>query len=150
MIYAWKSGSRQKVSADIAGAVCHELEKEGRLDAQTLVDVSRAEDAPLHKEFEWDDAIAAEEFRKKQARDIISHLIVVAEDSAAQPVRAFFNVSEDTPTYDSFETVIKSETKYEQLKARAIKELIAIQKRYAMINGMGELSAVIEHLRETA
>lgn len=150
MIYAWKSGSRQKVSAQIAGEVCAELERKGGLNASNLVDVSRPEDAPLHGEFEWDDSIAAEEFRKSQARNLISHLIVVSDVEAAEPVRAFFNVSEETPTYDSFKTVIENEDKYEQLKRRAIKELVAIQRRYAMINGMGELSAVIKHLQESA
>lgn len=150
MVYAWKSGTRAKVSADIAGAVCSQLEQEGRLTASDLVDVSRPEEAPLHSEFEWQDDIAAEEFRKYQARNLISHLIVVSEKEATVPVRAFFNVSEEEPNYDSFQTVVQSPDKYQQLKQRAIKELIAFQKRYSMIEGLKGLSAIIDKLLDAS
>lgn len=43
--YRWASGSRHRVSADIAGEVCDRLAKENNLSAQTLVDVSRDEKA---------------------------------------------------------------------------------------------------------
>ena len=147
MVFAWKSGSRAKVSADIAGAICSQLEQEGRLTASELVEVSRPEDAPLHGEFEWHDHVAAEEWRKYQARNLISHLIVVSDDTATMPVRAFFNVSEERPQYDSFQTVVRDQDKYQQLKERAVKELIAIQNRYSMIEGLEGLSVIIEKLQ---
>ena len=55
MVYKWDKGSRFSVSAQVAGEVCEELEKKGELTAKNLVDVSRPEDAPLHKCFNWND-----------------------------------------------------------------------------------------------
>lgn len=147
MNYAWKTGARIRVSAQLAGEVCEELEKEGRLDAQTLVDVSRPEDAPLHGEFEWNDSVAAEEFRKYQARVIIAHLVVVPVQEERTPVRAFFNVSEQTPIYDSVGVVMESEDKYRMLLERVIRELEAMKRRYNMVKGIEKLSEVIEQLR---
>ena len=43
-------------SAQVAGEVCERLEARGRLTPSDLVDESRAEDAPLHGMFTWDDS----------------------------------------------------------------------------------------------
>lgn len=150
-MYAWKAGSRAKVSAEVAGKVCEELEKEGGLTASRLVDASRPEDAPLHGEFEWHDHIAAEEYRKEQAREIMRHLIIVQpEDETKETVRAFFNVSVVDPQYYSTAVIIKDEDKYEQLKKRAISELEAIHNRYSMIMGIEAIYEAIQKIREAS
>lgn len=46
-------------------------ERHGRLTPAIIVDESRAEDAPLHNRFEWDDTVAAEQYRFLQAARII-------------------------------------------------------------------------------
>lgn len=48
-----------------------ELEKEGRLDPQDVVDDARDESSPLHPFFEWDDNQAAAAYRLGQARQLI-------------------------------------------------------------------------------
>ena len=146
-MYAWKTGVRKKVSAEVAGKVCEELEKGGMLTASNLVNVSRPEDAPLHCEFEWHDHVAAEKYRESQAREIMRQLIVVADDKPAEPVRAFFNVSDEDPNYYSTAVIISEQDKYEALKQRAVRELIAIQKRYSMIHGLEALAGIIEQLQ---
>ena len=55
MVYKWKDAARIKSDAQTAGEICEKLEKNGGLTAKRLVDESRPEDAPLHKEFEWND-----------------------------------------------------------------------------------------------
>lgn len=75
MIYRWKTGSRFKTDANIAAGIMNKLAKENRLNAETLVDVSRPEDAPLHNEFEWDDVKAAEEWRKQTSRVMIASVV---------------------------------------------------------------------------
>ncbi len=149
-MYAWKAGARMKVSAEVAGNVCAKLEQEGGLTAKRLVDVSRPEEAPLHGEFEWDDSAAAEKYRETQARDIMGHLIIVSEDKPAEPIRAYFNISEGDPKYYSASVVVSEADKYEQLKQRVIRELVAIQKRYAMVKGLNALDAVIEKIKEAS
>lgn len=139
-----------KVSAEIAGNVCAELEKGGMLTASNLVNVSRPENAPLHGAFEWDDSVAAERFRETQARDIMGHLIIVEDDKPVEPIRAFFNVSEVDPNYYSAAVVISEADKYEQLKQRVIRELTAIQRRYSMVKGMSAIDTVIKQIREAS
>jgi hypothetical protein len=63
MVYKWKDAARLKTDAQTAGEICEKLEKNGGLTAKRLADESRPEDAPLHKEFEWNDATAAEAYR---------------------------------------------------------------------------------------
>ena len=150
MVYQWKPGTRVKVQAQVAGNVCEKLEREGRLTAADLVNESRPADAPLHNEFNWNDAEAAELFRQSQARTIISLLVVIEEDESKEPTRAFFCVSEASPKYDSVEVVVENEDKLASLKAMVVKELQAIQRRYKMVAGLEGLAAVIEAVQESA
>lgn len=79
--YHYKVKGINKVSAEVAGAVCQQLHetKEG-LTPQGLVDVSRPVDAPMHNEFEWDDSIAGEKYRVEQAKHVIRNLVIVKSD----------------------------------------------------------------------
>lgn len=47
------------------------LERDGRLTVDDVVDAARDPDSPLHGEFEWDDTVAAELYRRTQARRLI-------------------------------------------------------------------------------
>lgn len=76
-------------------------ERHGRLTPAIIVDESRAEDAPLHNRFEWDDTVAAEQYRFLQAARIIRSVRItragndtVEDDGPAEPegVRAFLPV----------------------------------------------------------
>lgn len=132
MIYKWKSGSRHSVKADVAGKICEQLESEGRLTAKDLVDISRPEDAPLHKEFEWDDTVAAEKYREQQGRVLIAHIIVSGTEN--EPVRAFYNLTvEKAETYESIETIISSEDGKGRLLKQAISELQNFKVKYASL-----------------
>lgn len=58
-----------------------ELEKDGRITPKRLVDAARDKKHPLHKDFPWDDKLAAEKFRLDIARDIIQSVRVVVTTS---------------------------------------------------------------------
>lgn len=85
--YSYAKGASHKVSAQVAGEVCAELESKGTLDAKSLVDASRDEDAPLHPEFEWNDTVAAERYREGQASAVIRHLVVKVVKSDGDDVK---------------------------------------------------------------
>lgn len=144
MVYEWAVGSRHKVSAQVAGEVCAELEKKGMLTAKDLVEVSRPEDAPLHEEFEWDDAEAAEKYRVYQARNVINSIKVVHEEDEEETatrndVRAFFTLKRDEPQYESITIILSDEEKYNELMKVAIRELMAFEKKYAKIKELGKV-----------
>lgn len=150
MIYEWVTGSKHKVSAQIAGEVCAELESKGRLTAKDLVEVSRPEDAPLHSEFEWNDAEAAEKYREDQARCVIRSIKLVMDEEpkngANEPnVRAFFTLKRDQPEYESIQVILSDEEKYNDLMRVAIRELMSFERKY---NKIKELTKVFDAINE--
>ena len=146
MTYKWKEGAQHKVSAQIAGEVCAELEERGELNAQNLVNVSRPEDAPLHDEFEWDDDVAAELYRKTQAGSIIRHLAVNTETKA--PVRAFFNLEIRSNQFESIQAIIREEDKYSKLLKQALNELEAFQRKYQILTELQEIFDAITDVKQ--
>ena len=140
MIYQWKTGARTNGNAPTAGEMCNQLESEGRLNAQTLVDVNRPKDAPLHNSFEWNDSIAGEEWRKHKARNIIHSLVIMPENKSVE-TRAFFKLSSVQNNYDSVRTIIQDKDKNDQLLRDAEKELMSFQAKY---RGIKKLESVVQ------
>lgn len=147
--YKWKTGSYQtKVPAQLAGEICEMLEAEKRLNAQTLVDISRPKDAALHLLFEWDNRKAAEEWRKHQARCIINSIEIVVEEH--EPVRAFFNIEKKSPEYLSIATICREPGNYQALLRQATAELKAFRRKYSKIAELNSVFAVIDNLGEVS
>lgn len=142
MVYQWKSGARVSADPQIAGDICKRLESEGRLTAKELLEESRPESAPLHNEFEWNDGVAAENWREHQARHIINSLIVCPEKS--EPVRGFFKISNAEKNYRAVETILQSSDSTEKLLDIAKGELWAIRKKYGTLQSLSEVWAAID------
>lgn len=145
MVYQWKSGSRIKANPEAAGKQFEELAETVGLTAETVLEANRPEDAPLHGEFEWRDDIAAEEWRKQQARHLINCICYTVEkqDSNVQ-VRAFFTTPE-TNGYESLEAILTVENKYKSLLSKAMQELSAFERKYRTIK---ELKPVFDVINE--
>lgn len=142
MVYQWKTASRIKADANEAGALFEQLEQTVGLTPKTVLDASRAAGTPLHEEFEWDDAAAAEQYRLHQAGHLIRCICTVTEtgDGESSPVRAFFKTTE-TDGYESISVVMKNENKLDQLLKKALKELESFERKYRQLS---ELSPVFE------
>ena len=145
--YKWKEGAGVHTPAQVAGEVCASLEEAGMLTPSNLVDVSRPEDAPLHREFEWDDSVAAEKFREQQARVIIGHLAIVVDEETKHPVRAFVQIEENNSNYEDIHVVVKTEDKYEKLLKMAKRDMMIFKNKYSMLQ---ELSGVFKAMEEVA
>ena len=145
MVYQWKSGSRIKADAEAAGKQFEELAETVGLTAETVLDANRPEDAPLHGEFEWRDDIAAEEWRKQQARHLINCICYTIENQDRnEQVRAFFTTPE-TNGYESLETIVTVENKYKSLLTKAMQELSAFERKYSTLK---ELKPVFDAIKE--
>ena len=147
MVYEWKTYA-YKTDANVAGKVCEELSSTVGLTPKNLVDASRAEDAPLHKEFEWDDAVAAEGYRKQQAALIISNLAIVIEERKEEPVRAFFSLSggfRKAGVFESTVEILSDKDKRKTLLDKACGEMKAFKAKYKMLK---ELEKVFEAMDE--
>lgn len=92
-MYKFRANSRFSGNAEI---VYMELEKirdknDGRLETKEVLKAAKKLKNPLNQYFEWDDTIAAEEFRLITARKIIKAVVYVEENTKSQqPV--FINV----------------------------------------------------------
>jgi len=157
-MYSWKSGSVHVVDADVAGRALEEMVmRHGVLTPSIVVEESRPEDAPLHDEFEWDDAVAAQQYREHQARYIIRSIVVEMPNRDDRLVRAYVSV---VPGSDNASKVgigqvyvrtmdaLADETLRKQVLKRALGELDAWQRRYEDLEELAALFQSIEAARQ--
>ena len=144
MVYQFKAGSHIRADAQVAGEMCERLAAEGRLDAKTLVEENRPEDAPLHGEFEWDNDAAADRWREHQARHIINCLTVKVEER--EPIRAFFSIERSDPQYKHIDSIMRSKSETESLLEMALSELRAFERKYAQLEQLAKVFYAIEEL----
>ena len=144
--YQFKLPGVHKVSAEDAGRICKELsESDGGLTPQRLVDVSRDENAPLHKEFEWNDGIAAELYRRSQASKLIRDIVIVREDDAVHKDRQFVITNQRESVYVQMETALNNEDWKNNLLKQAKNDMIAFVAKYRRLQ---ELTQVIEPMKD--
>ena len=101
---------------------------EGNLLPEQVVEAARDHVSPLHKHFEWDDSVAAEAWRKNQARQLIqSYRIHVVDDRGDRQVRYWTNVViADRHAYRRTEEVLKVDALREQRRLRIQRDLVRI------------------------
>lgn len=145
MVYQWNPASRIKTDANVAGKVFEELQSTVGLTAKTLLDASRPDEAPLHYEFEWDDAKAAESYRETQASYIIRSLCVHADGDKQEPVRAVFALS-GSAGYESVSVIMEDVDKRSSLLDMALKELSAFEKKYRILEELSEVFAAADRV----
>lgn len=105
-------------------------EHEGRLTPRAVIEAARNERSPLHRHFEWDDAVAAEAYRLDQAREII-RVVRVQDDDGAEPVRAFLSIADkDGTSYRSVSDVRQSADLQLAVLRQAERDLEAFERRY--------------------
>lgn len=145
MVYKWKSGSRIKADPEAAGKQFEALAAEDRLTAKDVVDENRPEDAALHHEFEWNDAIAAENYREVQASKLIRSICIVEEaQELKDPIRAFVTV--ESHHYEPLKTVISVQSKRDVLLRQALQDMQAFERKYRQLQ---EMAAVIKQMEST-
>ena len=114
--FVFKQGARVKgnVDAQTIGESLSQIEQEeGGVTAEAVVDAARPEEAPLHPCFTWDDSVAAEEYRKGEARNLVR--VVQVEVEEQQPaVTAFVNVRMTDPGTNNTTTAYVSGKKVAQ------------------------------------
>ncbi len=144
MVFNYKPRAQIKADPQVVGGICQELESSGGLSAKRLVDVSREENAPLHKEFEWDDSVAAELHRESQASYIIRNLIVEPIKECKAPIRAFVNVDRGSRLYTSMDVVVNTPSMMETLMEQAKKDLIAFKSKYETLPELKKMFEVAD------
>lgn len=149
VIYGWRSGSRINLDAQKAGEALARLQK-GKNDLLEPDDIVAAASDPksvLHPHFEWDDGVAAAEYRKGQARDLVRSLTVDISRSNLEttPVRAFVNVETSAGRgYVTTATAMTSQELRKQVIEKAWAELEAWRQRHAELVELARIFTVID------
>jgi hypothetical protein len=143
MVYKWKIPI-YKVPAQEAGEHIESLiEKNGEVTPKMLVDDARPEDALLHPCFEWNDQKAAEQYRRDQAKNMISNLVTVSvkEESPHPQAPAFVNVRErnESATYICTTVALSNEKTKEQVLKNAKMELDMFRRKYETLIDVSKL-----------
>lgn len=150
MVYEYKLPGLFKASAQVAGEVCSKLEcSADGLSARSLVDASRDASAPLHGEFEWDDAVAGELYRENQARTLIRNIVVVSQcQEIVGPVRAFVrvNATERKSQYHNIQTVAEDDFLRQQLLSAARRDMDAFICKYKTLTEFAEVIQTMKNV----
>lgn len=142
----WRSYSFAGADAEKCWNEIQSIGGEG-VEPQELVDFARNNpDSELHKCFQWDDAEAAEAWRRQQARIICGALVVVVEKDNKEPTSyRILQHDNEAKKYQPVTFTVRNEDMYSRLLKQAKEELASFRQRYKSIV---ELENVIEAIDE--
>ena len=140
----WKINGIFKADAQ---KVADEIDALGEeVTPEQLVEAAKDKKSELHKCFDWDNKVAAEKWRKHQARQIMCFLVIRKDDGDgaddAPVVRYMFKT--DTGGYKPSRLVFKQDDEYRKLLQRVDGELRAIKQKYAYIQERDYIWELIE------
>lgn len=150
--YSWKAGAQFPVKAEIAAVMIKNLQAslgKETINANELLDASRDENAPLHNCFEWNDTIAAENFRRAQAAHLIRSIEVkiIRNDREPTTIRALVNVQSDTARRQGEYISIRRAMDVPEYRTRVLKdalsELRSFQKKYSIYEELADVCTAI-------
>ena len=158
--FSWSDGYRPKVSAEVAGRILEPLlEQSGKfIVAKSVVNLARNPKSPLHPAFEWDDSVAAEEYRTEQARKMLHSLRIKVENvtNTSEPVRFFVNikptaVDENKPSrlYTSVDNAMSDSELRRQVLVNALRELESFRRKYAQFQELAKVHEEIDKVLVT-
>lgn len=151
---SWVPGAQFPVDAQVAADTICDLKKslgKETITAKELLDASRDESAPLHSCFEWDDTVAAEQYRTWQALHLINSLrvTIINEDREPITVRGLVNINSVAPKkqgeFVSFQRAMEVAEYRQQVLKNALLELRAFQRKYTLYE---ELNCIFKAIDE--
>lgn len=156
----WVYKGKYKADPEAAYAEIQTLET---ITPQNVVDLARSADSVIHDDFEWDDEIAGEKYRVIQAGNMIRSFVLVRDEEPIQTEGnkdIKFSIEEPHPVgklralhttskpyeYKPCEYFIENKDEYQILLDKAIAELEAFKRRYAMIAELEDVFNAIDNL----
>lgn len=112
---------------------------------ENIVEYAKDENSELHKCFTWDDTVAAEKWRKFEARQIVCNIVYTKSEENQEPsrIRAFYK-DDEAEQYISTKFIVRDKNQYERLLDQALTELRAFKQKYASLSELSEILALID------
>lgn len=156
--FIWKAGAQFPVTAETAANTIIDLQRslgKDSITAKELLDASRDETAPLHSCFEWEDSVAAEQYRIYQARHLIGSIeIEYVKNDTPTPLarsRYFINVVSNAPKvqgkFATIDVAFNNDDYRVAVLKNALRELRAFQNKYSSYK---ELASVFKSIDDFA
>jgi len=147
--YAWNR-PRSVTAQDVGETIEAVAERYGGVcPTWALVDEARHQDHPMHRMFEWQDLVAAEAYRRDQARHFVRDLrVIVEDDSGVEHVQAYVHVVRLEPEgpvegYRLTRLIVESSDEYQQVLDEALLGLRAWERRYRHLSELDSVFGVI-------
>lgn len=118
----------------------------GDLTPDIVLDAARPESSPLHKHFEWDDSVAAEAWRKDQARTLIqSYKLHIVDERGERTVRYYTNVViQDAHAYRRTEDIVRIDALREQRRLSIIRDLNRIRTELVTFDSFASATEAVD------
>lgn len=139
-LVTWKI-NKYKADAESAYA---EISKLSEITPQNVVDLARNDKSALHSDFEWNDTIAGEKYRKIQAAEMIRMFVFTPVKEDNEPTRVF-EISTKKNVYKPTQMIVKNEDEYQSLLKMAMQELNNFKRKY---HRLSELETVFKAIEE--
>jgi len=124
----------------------------GILHAEHVVETARNPKSVLHSRFQWDDTVAAEQWRLHQARQLIQVVVTVLPGTKVE-TNAFISLSPDRSVGGGYRLAVDVMAQAQwrnQMLADALSELNRIQKKYAELRQLSEVFEAIRSVKRKA
>ena len=121
----------------------------GTLKPADVVESARAEESPLHPHFQWDDDLAAEQWRLQQARQLINAVVVSYPAGSREPIehQMFVSLTTDRKKggegYRVLADVMSDAEHRAQLMLDAKRDLIGFKSRYRSLTELADVFAAM-------
>lgn len=138
--------ARKRILAELATIA---KQHGGLVSPAAVVEFARDESTALHSQFQWDDGIAAEQYRIWQARHLLRVCVVTVENHD-EPVIAHVSLVGDRNAdggYRRIEAVLGDPSLRDRLLDTALRELEAFRRKYASLQELCEVFAALDKVR---
>jgi len=140
-LVSWKI---EKYKANATDAYA-EISKLSKITPQNVVELARDEKSILHNDFEWNDAIAGEKYRKMQAAEMIRMFVFTPVKENNEPTRVF-EISTQKNVYKPTKLILKNEDEYQNLLKSALLELNNFKRKYHRLTELEKIFEAIEEI----
>ena len=145
--YTFKPGARLKTKIK-PDALVQELERVREkcgLSSRTLLDESRPAKAVLHKEFEWNDFKAAEQWRLKEAGELLNVVQSTYESGPEEPQRLYvIQERAETNTYAPVHEVLQRQSSRDRLILELLRDLQSFRRRFTLVSELSHVVPVLD------